>query len=148
SLQNGSLYKCQNDPCEAAAAAIKPEQLLKGHLAVDHDKDVHRSVFQSKPITSKTPQRKFIRETSSDGDINCFGPLCTESVQSNKVDNWYDVCGFKETKSAVGRNPQFVNVNRTVVFGSSQLVESSESSIMQNRKCSAELVLILFDLNI
>nr|XP_045089922.1 uncharacterized protein LOC123493444 isoform X1 [Aegilops tauschii subsp. strangulata] len=118
---------------EAAAAAIKPEQLLKGHLAVDHDKDVHRSVFQSKPITSKTPQRKFIRETSSDGDINCFGPLCTESVQSNKVDNWYDVCGFKETKSAVGRNPQFVNVNRTVVFGSSQLVESSESSIMQNR---------------
>ncbi|KAM3402383.1 hypothetical protein ACQJBY_006332 [Aegilops geniculata] len=118
---------------EAAAPAIKPEQLLKGHLAVDHDKDVHRSVFQSKPITSKTPQRKFIRETSSDGDINCFGPLCTESVQSNKVDNWYDVSGFKETKSAVGRNPQFVNVNRTVVFGSSQLVESSESSIMQNR---------------
>uniref|UniRef100_A0A452YI14 Katanin p80 subunit C-terminal domain-containing protein n=1 Tax=Aegilops tauschii subsp. strangulata TaxID=200361 RepID=A0A452YI14_AEGTS len=109
---------------EAAAAD------LPGHLAVDHDKDVHRCIFQSKPITSKTPQRKFIRETSSNGDINCFGPLCTESVQSNKVDDWYDVCGFEETKSAVGRNPQFVNVNRAVVFGSSQLVD---------RKCSAEL---------
>uniref|UniRef100_A0A452YI39 Katanin p80 subunit C-terminal domain-containing protein n=1 Tax=Aegilops tauschii subsp. strangulata TaxID=200361 RepID=A0A452YI39_AEGTS len=102
---------------EAAAAD------LPGHLAVDHDKDVHRCIFQSKPITSKTPQRKFIRETSSNGDINCFGPLCTESVQSNKVDDWYDVCGFEETKSAVGRNPQFVNVNRAVVFGSSQLVD-------------------------
>uniref|UniRef100_A0A452YID3 Katanin p80 subunit C-terminal domain-containing protein n=1 Tax=Aegilops tauschii subsp. strangulata TaxID=200361 RepID=A0A452YID3_AEGTS len=79
---------------EAAAAD------LPGHLAVDHDKDVHRCIFQSKPITSKTPQRKFIRETS-------------------------------KTKSAVGRNPQFVNVNRAVVFGSSQLVD---------RKCSAELV--------
>uniref|UniRef100_A0A452YIB4 Katanin p80 WD40 repeat-containing subunit B1 homolog n=2 Tax=Aegilops tauschii subsp. strangulata TaxID=200361 RepID=A0A452YIB4_AEGTS len=106
-------------------------RMIAGHLAVDHDKDVHRCIFQSKPITSKTPQRKFIRETSSNGDINCFGPLCTESVQSNKVDDWYDVCGFEETKSAVGRNPQFVNVNRAVVFGSSQLVD---------RKCSAELV--------
>ncbi|KAF6994714.1 hypothetical protein CFC21_011347 [Triticum aestivum] len=106
---------------EAAAAD------LPGHLAVDHDKDVHRCIFQSKPITSKTPQRKFIRETSSNGDINCFGPLCTESVQSNKVDDWYDVCGFEETKSAVGRNPQFVNVNRAVVFGSSQLVDRLSS---------------------
>ncbi|XP_044971312.1 katanin p80 WD40 repeat-containing subunit B1 homolog KTN80.3-like isoform X2 [Hordeum vulgare subsp. vulgare] len=121
---------------EAAPAdlpAMRPENLIKGHLAVDHDNDVHHCVFHSKPITSKTPQRKFIRETSSDGDINCFGPLCAESVQSNEVDDWYDVCGFEETKSEVGRNPQFVNVNRTVVFGSSQLVESSESSIVQNR---------------
>lgn len=113
--------------------AMKPEKLLKGHLAVDHGKDVHHCVFQTKPITSKTPKSKFIRETSSDGDINCFGPLCTESFQSNEVGDWYDVFGFEESKSAVGRNPQSVNVNRTVVFGSSQLVESSESSIVQNR---------------
>ncbi|XP_014756269.1 katanin p80 WD40 repeat-containing subunit B1 homolog isoform X1 [Brachypodium distachyon] len=109
---------------------VEPENLLKGRVAVDNGKEMRQCVFQSKPITS---EGKFIRQTSGDGDINCFGTMCTESVVPNEVGDRYDVSGSEEIKSVVGRNPEFVDVNRTAFFRLHRLVESSESSIVERR---------------
>jgi hypothetical protein len=79
---------------------------------MDHGKEVRQCIFPSKWSTSKG---KFVTETSGDGDINYFGPLCTESVESNEVGDWYDFSGLEETKSPAGRNTEFTNVSRTAV---------------------------------
>lgn len=105
---------------------VDPQNLLEGHLVVDHGKEVCQRIFPSKCSTS---ERKYVTTTSGDGDINCFGPLCTESVESNEVNEWYDVSGLEDTKSAVGRNPNFMNVSRATVFaGTGWLCASSERS--------------------
>ncbi|XP_051188391.1 katanin p80 WD40 repeat-containing subunit B1 homolog KTN80.4 isoform X1 [Lolium perenne] len=105
---------------------VDRENLLKGHLVTDHGKEVRQCVFPSKCSTSK---RNHVTETSGDGDINYFGPLCTEGVESNEVSDWYDVSDLEETKSEAGRNPEFKNVNRTAVFvGTGRLRGSYERS--------------------
>jgi katanin p80 WD40 repeat-containing subunit B1 len=105
---------------------VDRENLLKGHLVTDHGKEVRQCVFPSKCSTSK---RNHVTETSGDGDINYFGPLCTEGVESNEVGDWYDVSDLEETKSEAGRNPEFKNVNRTAVFvGTGRLRGSYERS--------------------
>ena len=91
---------------------VDPKRLLKGHLVVDHGKECQH-VFPSKCSAS---ERKYVTATSGDGDINCFGPLCTESVESNELGDWYDVSDLEKTISAVGTNPEFTNVNRTAVL--------------------------------
>uniref|UniRef100_A0ACD5U5D1 Uncharacterized protein n=1 Tax=Avena sativa TaxID=4498 RepID=A0ACD5U5D1_AVESA len=103
---------------------VDPENLPKGHLVMDHGREVRQGIF---PLKCSTPTRKSVTETSGDGYISCFGPLCTVSVESNEAGDWYDVSGLEEAKSAVGRNPGFMNVDRTEVFvGTGRLCASYE----------------------
>uniref|UniRef100_A0ACD5TNJ2 Uncharacterized protein n=1 Tax=Avena sativa TaxID=4498 RepID=A0ACD5TNJ2_AVESA len=115
--RHSSKVDARSNLTEATATTdlpvVDPENLLKGHLVMDHGREVRQGIF---PVKCSTSKRKYVTETSGDGDISCFGKLCTESVESNNVGSWYDVSGLEEAKSAVGRNPGFMNVNRTEVF--------------------------------
>ncbi|WVZ59465.1 hypothetical protein U9M48_009601 [Paspalum notatum var. saurae] len=91
---------------------------------------VHQRKFLSNPIIS---QRNSIRESSSAGDNNYSGLICTESVESNEATSWYDVSGFDKHNYDAARNPDFANSDRNEVVRITQLMDSSGRNAVEHR---------------
>ncbi|XP_066381499.1 katanin p80 WD40 repeat-containing subunit B1 homolog KTN80.4-like isoform X2 [Miscanthus floridulus] len=118
---------------------------LENSLRVNSDIDYRRRAPESQEVQQLIPlsepisssQRKFIRESSGAGDNNCSGLMCTESVESNEVGNWYSVTSFDKWNPAAARNPEFASIHRNEVIGINQLMESSGKHVVDDRPSSS-----------
>nr|XP_034573458.1 katanin p80 WD40 repeat-containing subunit B1 homolog isoform X4 [Setaria viridis] len=119
---------------------IIPESYLRANPDIDYTRRAQESpkdrehIFLSKPISS---QRKFIRESSGAGDNSRSGSVCTEKIESNEAGSWYGVSCFDKWNSDAAWNPEFADIDRNGVIGTSKWRESSERHAVRHRPYSS-----------